>query len=100
SGITAIEGLLGGLDDFRPGSFRLRHYFINFFFAYDVMGDSEFGCACGGYFDIGIMGEAFARPEGKFHAVFQVEENDSAILKLFPDDSFRIQSEAIAIEPE
>src|SRR5215208_358447 len=87
SGIPSPECVLSRFDDFRSGFFGLRHHFIYFLFAVQVVSNSEFRCAWILQRESGIVSDALSRPKGKLRAVFQVDKDDSAILEFFTNDA-------------
>src|SRR3990167_9185876 len=100
SGATTPKGFLGGLDNFCSRFFGLRHYFIYLCFAFDIMADGKFRCACTSRVYPDIFGKTFPRIKCELHAVFQIKENNCAKFKFLSNDSMRSQTKSIAIELE
>jgi hypothetical protein len=48
--------------------------------------------------NLGLMGDVFARPNGQFQAVLEIEKCNSAMFELRADDAPSRQTESIPIE--
>jgi len=62
--------------------------------------DGKLGRAFAARADACITGNAFSRPERELQIRLQVKKSDGAVLELRAHDTFGLQAEPIAVEPD
>ena len=98
--VSALESLLGFLDDACAGFRGLRHDRIDLLLACHVVAEREFRRAGGRSGEATVMGEIVASPDRELEPVLQLEEGNRPVLELSADDAFARESEPVAIEAQ
>lgn len=96
--VASPEGVGCGLHDFGSCGCGLGHYSVDFLFGVDVVCQSYVRGGGVTEGEAGVGCQAFARPDGEFEAVLQVEEGHSAVFEFCTDNSPGGETEAVAVE--
>src|SRR5438094_4691119 len=100
AGVAAVKRIVSALQDTRARSRRLCHDGVDFGFRGYVVREAKFGRALRRHADAGILREARSGPERELESRLQIEERHGAILELGADDTFGVQAQPVAVEPQ
>src|SRR5215210_4428815 len=96
--VTSPKGIFGGLHYLCTCFSRLLHNRVNFFFTTHIMSDRKLGRTMSSFGDVRVTSNAISRPNCELQTRLQIKKSDSAIFKLFPNDSLRRKSKSISIK--